>query len=157
MPLDKSLPNARLSQMIHTSECKLILSFGKFPLGNQVPFIDLSNFKHKFLCTSAEDFTFPKVSPRALSNIIFTSGSTGVPKGVMVEHLGMLNLCCPETSAWPDKSRNALSSGIGFDPSGFQIFATLLSGSQLHILRDDGLFDTDEFQNFLIQSGEWCV
>ncbi|KIJ48314.1 hypothetical protein M422DRAFT_247635 [Sphaerobolus stellatus SS14] len=150
MPLDKSLPNGRLSQMIYTSECKLVLSFGSFPLRNQVPFIDLS-LAHNLLCTSA-DIIFPKISPRALSNIIFTSGSTGVPKGVMVEHLGMLNLCSPETSAWPDKSRNALTSGIGFDPSGFQIFATLLSGSELHILRDDGIFDTDEFQSFLIKS-----
>ncbi|KIJ30032.1 hypothetical protein M422DRAFT_268493 [Sphaerobolus stellatus SS14] len=94
MSLDKSLPNSRLTQMISSSGCRLVLSFSKFPLGDLIPFIDLS-VDDNLLCTSA-NIIFPKVSPWSLSNVIFTSGSTGAPKGVMVEHLGMLNLCSPE-------------------------------------------------------------
>ncbi|KIJ25947.1 hypothetical protein M422DRAFT_273036 [Sphaerobolus stellatus SS14] len=48
----KSLPNSRLTQMISTSGCRLVLSYGKFPLGDLIPFIDLS-IDDNLLCASA--------------------------------------------------------------------------------------------------------
>lgn len=85
---------------------------------------------------------------------MYTSGSTGTPKGVMIDHRGMVNLCAPETTIWKDRMRNGLTSGVSFDPIGFQIFSTLLNGSELHILPDDGIFSADRYKNFLIDSGK---
>lgn len=152
MPLDKSQPVDRLRLMVQTANCRLLLVAGECPLANEITCMDLAH--NRDITLSTPHIALPMVPSHTLSNIMFTSGSTGTPKGVMVEHRGMINLCAPETTNWPGKLRNGLTTGIGFDPSGFQIFTTLLTGSQLYCFPDTGTFDVYEFQRFMIEHRE---
>jgi non-ribosomal peptide synthetase component F len=65
----------------------------------------------------------------------------------------MLNLCSPDTTQWPGRARNALSNGICFDPSGFQIFTSLLTGAPLYCIPDEGVFNPRQFVQSLLDFG----
>ncbi|KAE9406246.1 acetyl-CoA synthetase-like protein [Gymnopus androsaceus JB14] len=149
MPLDKRLPVDRLKLMVQSAKCRCMLTSGEGPLTDEIDSVDLTQHSEILLSTPIIDL--PSVSDHQLSNIVYTSGSTGVPKAVMVEHRGMVNLCAPETTNWPGKLNTALSTSIGFDPSGFQIFSALLGGSTLYCLPDNGLFDPQEYQTFIVE------
>lgn len=152
MPLDQKLPVDRLRLMIQSAKCRLMLTSGEGPLCSEMNSVDLDQRTEIMLSTPIVNL--PVVCDHHLSNIVYTSGSTGAPKAVMIEHRGMINLCSPETTNWPGKLKTALSTSIGFDPSGFQIFSTLLVGSTLYCLPDNGLLDLQEYQAFIVESGK---
>jgi amino acid adenylation domain-containing protein len=73
--------------------------------------------------------------PGDLLYLISTSGSTGVPKSLMIEHRNMVNLLnfqFHETAV--DFKRVLQFASIGFDASFQEIFSTLLSGGELHLI-----------------------
>ena len=155
MPLEKGSPHDRLHAMVASSGCRLVLSSGTCPLLDTIHCVDLSCNQDIFTKTAKQ--TLPNVNEGQLCNLMFTSGSTGVPKGVMIEHRGMVNLCDPGTSNWPDRLRSGFTTRIGFDPSGYQIFAPLLNGSELHILPDMEVFDPEAFRRFIVDHGAYFV
>ncbi|KAJ7347283.1 hypothetical protein DFH08DRAFT_936842 [Mycena albidolilacea] len=148
MPLDRALPTARMRLMAQSASCQLFLTSGDCLLKDDIECVDLNDRSDIFLATPI--VPLPDIDEDALCCIIFTSGSTGVPKGCVVEQKGMLNLCSPDTTQWAGRARNALSSGIGFDPSGFQIFTSLLTGAPLYCLPDEGVFNPRQFVQFLL-------
>ncbi|WP_127573295.1 amino acid adenylation domain-containing protein, partial [Paenibacillus xylaniclasticus] len=76
--------------------------------------------------------------PHHLAYVIYTSGSTGQPKGVMVEHRGVVNYV-----AWADKTyvngertTFALYSSIGFDLTVTSVFTPLVTGNEIVIFKE---------------------
>ena len=73
--------------------------------------------------------------PGDLANVFFTSGSTGLPKGAMIEHVGMLNhlyakinlLGMTETSVVVQNASHC------FDISVWQFLAPLMTGGTVAI------------------------
>jgi iturin family lipopeptide synthetase C len=77
--------------------------------------------------------------PGSLAYIIYTSGTTGKPKGVMVEHQGLVNYI-----HWANKSyvKNQkldfpLYTSISFDLTVTSIFTPLVGGNAIVIYRDE--------------------
>ncbi|MBD0259612.1 MAG: AMP-binding protein, partial [Cytophagales bacterium] len=70
--------------------------------------------------------------------VIYTSGSTGNPKGVMVEHRSLANLCYWHVEAFGVQahSRATVYAGVGFDASAWEIWPYLLSGASLYMIKD---------------------
>ena len=154
MPLERTLPRDRIRFMVEEARCKMVLTSSPCPISDFVNCVDLVKFS--YITEETQITTAQPVSASQLCSVMFTSGSTGLPKGVMVEHRGMVNLCDPTTSNWQGRMRTGWTTGVAFDPSGFQIFSTLASGSELHILPDDGVFRSDRYIDFLIHSGTPC-
>ena len=71
-----------------------------------------------------------------LAYIIFTSGSTGEPKGVMIEHLGLINLIhwCQTNFNLNQNTRASVISSPAFDASILEILPALCAGGTLHIM-----------------------
>ncbi len=77
--------------------------------------------------------------PEHLAYVMYTSGSTGNPKGVMIEHTGLINYL-----SWVNRSLVGgnvecipMVSGLSFDASLKQLWAPLLRGGEIWIVSQD--------------------
>src|SRR5208283_3879239 len=79
-----------------------------------------------------------------LAYVIYTSGSTGQPKGVMVEHGGVINAVSwiMETLELSSSDRCILKTPITFDAAGRELFATLLAGGTQIVAEPGGHRDS---------------
>lgn len=140
VPLDAELPKSRLAYMFRDTSLKVVLTQRKFSIDIalgavgmpvEIMLIDQDQAwqKHR----SQWDPKTYEPSPGDLAYIIYTSGSTGVPKGVMVEHRGLINLTNATVSILriSPKSRLIQFSSFSFDAAVWEIFTALGGGGTL--------------------------
>lgn len=84
-------------------------------------------------------------SATALAYILFTSGSSGVPKGVMIEHRGVVRLVKNGSTVQklPSKPRMAHLSNLVFDASTWEIWTALLNGGTLLCIDQSTVLDPE--------------
>jgi amino acid adenylation domain-containing protein len=80
--------------------------------------------------------TRPALPSSAPAHILFTSGSTGRPKGVVVSHASVLAFISWAIGFFEIRAGERLSGHppLHFDLSTFDIYATLHTGAELHLL-----------------------
>ncbi|MBZ4377523.1 condensation domain-containing protein, partial [Corallococcus sp. AS-1-6] len=73
------------------------------------------------------------VGPEDLAYVIYTSGSTGRPKGVAVHHRALMNLVSwhQRTYSLSSQDSTALTAGVAFDASTWEVWPSLASGASL--------------------------
>ncbi|WP_017498607.1 non-ribosomal peptide synthetase, partial [Flavobacterium sp. WG21] len=86
--------------------------------------------------------------------VIYTSGSSGKPKGVVVNHLSLLNYCNWFISNYNiDKNdKTLLLSSPAFDLCYTSLWGSLLSGAELHIMEEFDFMDSDKLNQCLIKN-----
>ncbi|MGR5147773.1 amino acid adenylation domain-containing protein [Photobacterium alginatilyticum] len=74
-------------------------------------------------------------NPTDLAYVIYTSGTTGQPKGVMIEHRGVINACQHMTKSLQLKEdvHVLFFSNYVFDASVFELYPALFSGCKVFI------------------------
>ena len=82
--------------------------------------------------------------PRQLAYVMFTSGSTGVPKGVMLQHQGVVNrlLWGERKYAFDERDVFIQKTPVTFDVSVWELFSPLRVGARLVIARSGGHQDS---------------
>ncbi|HEX9984879.1 MAG TPA: non-ribosomal peptide synthase/polyketide synthase [Thermoanaerobaculia bacterium] len=124
LPLDPSYPEQRLRQMLDDSGVRIVL-------------------RAEDLAVDGFVVTNPEIAgtPDDLAYVMYTSGSTGLPKGVMVEHRGVVRLVA-ENHYVPlsAETRMLQVSTTAFDAATFEIWGSLLNGGQL-VLYPEPLID----------------
>lgn len=134
MPIDPTYPPAYARSMVESSQVNIVLvdpsriglhfwdEFGTSPTVIGVVNSTAKEYDPSNLGIASED--------AAIAYVIYTSGSTGVPKGVMVEHLGMLNHLHSKINdlSLTDASVVAQNASSSFDISVWQMFAALYVG-----------------------------
>ncbi|KAG9249803.1 N-(5-amino-5-carboxypentanoyl)-L-cysteinyl-D-valine synthase [Emericellopsis atlantica] len=92
-------------------------------------------------------------SPADLAYIMYTSGTTGRPKGVMVEHHGVVNLCASlsQTFGLQDTDDEVILSfsNYVFDHFVEQMTDALLNGQTLVVLNDDMRGDKERLYRYM--------
>ncbi|WP_440054275.1 amino acid adenylation domain-containing protein [Pseudoalteromonas sp. T1lg65] len=75
----------------------------------------------------------PQVSPQQLAYVIYTSGTTGNPKGVMITHAGLANLCAWHQRCFAVNQHSVASqtANIAFDAASWEIWPYLSAGASL--------------------------
>jgi amino acid adenylation domain-containing protein len=137
VPLDPAYPQQRLAWMIEDAHLSVLLTqhelIVKLPV-HHVHTICLDTDWEKIANQSSENPVCLN-SIDDLAYVIYTSGSTGQPKGVMIAHRGLQNLCHAQIRAFdvhPD-SRVLQFASFSFDASVSEIFGTFLAGATLYM------------------------
>lgn len=92
-----------------------------------------------------------------LAYVMYTSGTTGKPKGVMIEHMGVINYIYDLTARYKlstNKNNEVILqfTNYVFDPSVEQIMLALLNGCKLLIIQNQLWLDKDKFYACLIKN-----
>ena len=152
VPIDPDLPNARQAYMLGDSTPRAVLTthelLDDLPALN-VPVLvldDTDDSAHLAAQpTGNPDTRALGLLPTHLAYVLYTSGSTGMPKGVMNEHLGVVNrLLWARDEYGVDASDRVLQkTPFGFDVSVWEFFLPLLTGAELVMARPGGHQEPD--------------
>ncbi|HEY3579058.1 MAG TPA: amino acid adenylation domain-containing protein, partial [Pyrinomonadaceae bacterium] len=153
VPLDPSYPRERLSLMLEDANAQVLITNDSLrPLleGYNGQIVCLDTEREAIEIESAENCV-SNVTPGNLAYVIYTSGSTGKPKGVGVTHLGVCNTLRWRQVAFElsEQDRMLQTISIAFDPSVWQIFGSLVTGSCLVLASPGGDKDVPYLLNTL--------
>ncbi|MDJ0903964.1 MAG: amino acid adenylation domain-containing protein, partial [Xenococcus sp. MO_188.B8] len=154
VPLDPNYPPQRLAFMVENSQISLILT-QDYLIANLEQIIsakgeDSSLLNPRLICLNKVSETIAQetrdnphslVKPSNLAYIIYTSGSTGQPKGVLIEHRGLVNLAKAQIQTFQvnQKSRILQFASLNFDASVSEILMALLAGATLCLAKSSAL------------------
>ncbi len=140
VPLDPSYPGERLVHILTDAAPVIVLAddAGRTALGEKV-LVGLTVLDPNSLPDQPD--SNPQISvltPQHLAYVIYTSGSTGIPKGVMVEHRGLVNLIQEKIVQFDihPGSRMLQFASFGFDAGVWETMMALCSGAILSIPAD---------------------
>jgi len=148
LPLDLELPEKRIEYIINDSQIKMLVTKKE---------LLKSDFNYKGNVTYVKegidelDVNLAKVTkPNNLIYAIYTSGTTGNPKGALLEHRNLVNLinCTYIKSKINFESKVLQFASMSFDVCYQEIFSTLLSGGELHILDQKLKKDVSQTLNY---------
>ncbi|MBI6951955.1 non-ribosomal peptide synthetase [Pseudomonas sp. CCOS 191] len=136
LPLDPTLPKARLQHILERAEATLALTqpglLEQVAWPAQITALTVSEQAH----SAAEALREVDVRPDDLAYVIYTSGSTGTPKGVVIDHQGAVNtlLDINRRFAVGPQDRVLAISSLSFDLSVYDFFGTLAAGAAVVML-----------------------
>lgn len=157
VPLDPSYPNSRLEYLISDSDIQRILHNSKLhPL-------DSINIQREFAiqCLAIDKLIDKKntktynpdisISSKNIAYYIYTSGSTGNPKGVAIQHGGVLSLLNWAINKVKQIKKLSVlaSTSICFDLSVYELFLPISFGGECLIVDDILSVEMPEVHNRL--------
>ncbi|MCO7187381.1 MULTISPECIES: non-ribosomal peptide synthetase [unclassified Pseudoalteromonas] len=149
VPLDPAYPPARLSYMLEDAGIKTIIS--SETISEAVRLSDYDLITVDGLLSDAALGPFSHCSdenpdsrafgllPTSLAYEIYTSGSTGQPKGVLLEHQGIVNLADNQRRAFAITPRSKILhfASMSFDAGTWEYAMALLNGATLVIAQSE--------------------
>ncbi|CAI8732766.1 Acyltransferase domain-containing protein [Bacillus sp. IT-79MI2] len=137
VPIDPSYPQERINYLLKASEAPIVIT-------QQSLINTVGRFKGRCLIIEQlnkeleNQSTAPLLeysSPEHLAYIIFTSGSTGFPKGVQVQHRGLVNYLTQSVNLYRSGKEGSfpLYSSISFDLTVTSLFLPLITGNTIFI------------------------
>ncbi len=142
VPLDPTYPPERLQFMLQDAQVSILLTQQAFaPLFN-------GNWRHQLICLDSDrdiiaqesqENIISSVTEANLAYVIYTSGSTGQPKGVLIEHRGLINLAQAQIQLFDLKPEHRILqfASLSFDASIFEIIMALTVGATLYIVPEE--------------------
>jgi amino acid adenylation domain-containing protein len=136
VPLDSSLPQARIAYILNDAEVSLLitntrnLALARELVQNKLPLINLDELDPSLPTENPEI----SISPDMLTWILYTSGSTGLPKGVVQNHRNVLQFVKNYTNGLhicSDDRLTLLFSGSA-NGAAHDTFSALLNGAALY-------------------------
>jgi amino acid adenylation domain-containing protein len=158
VPMDPASPPARQARVLEVADCRCILAAGAVgPMLRealatarlkQPPVIGWLDDATAAESGAAAAFTLrdlaacPASAPASsnregdVAHILFTSGSTGLPKGVMITHASVVHVVQWARRYFGIAATDRISqhAPLRFDISGLDIFGTLWTGAELHLV-----------------------
>ncbi len=143
IPIDPKATVPRISNMVADSKMKLILTDqnGELEgLKEEVKRVDLLQEKEQIDLATTTSLNV-NLSENDLAYLIYTSGSTGQPKGVLIEHVALMDysLTFQNYFSVSAEDRVIQQASLAFDTAVEEIFPTLISGAALLLIPQGGL------------------
>lgn len=144
VPLDPVYPNLRLQQILKNSECVLLATTSDLverltqltsELEGYTPELYIWDKPNPDILQQPISPIQVDVSAKEVATIFYTSGSTGVPKGAMVEYVGLFNHLWAKIDVLQMNSDSCVAQTAvhSFDISIWQFLAALLVGGKVVI------------------------
>ena len=157
VPIDPSNPDDRIQFLINDVQAKFILTdknnSSKIPICTARVLVLNDGWQKSDQYLVNNPITI--ASTHSLAYVIYTSGTTGNPKGVMVEHQGVINTLISQFDYLDlnNKLGDLITCGFftnyAFDASVAIIFLPLISGYKLVISKELSVMDMTEISNFI--------
>ncbi|MDC9597253.1 amino acid adenylation domain-containing protein [Xenorhabdus anantnagensis] len=137
LPLDLSYPAQRIEAMLE--QAQPILAIVDDKSDKLLNVMAVPTMRVDTLINENTRVPDREITPEQLAYLLFTSGSTGKPKGVAMPHRSLSNLVIWQNETQTGKNiRSTLQyAPLSFDVSFQEIFSTLTSGGELHLISED--------------------
>ncbi|MDN3695551.1 amino acid adenylation domain-containing protein [Chryseobacterium tructae] len=157
VPMDPSYPADRINHILKDTGAEVILiheevreKFSAIPL--EVTLISLND--KTLINELAKEETHNPITQVASDNlayVIYTSGTTGLPKGVMIEHKGVINLIDAMTEVHQlEKYKNVgVYSNYVFDAFVYETFPSLCNGNTLWLYSNELRTSVNELNEYI--------
>ncbi len=157
LPVNPKLPVARIRDLLAVSQATVVVlhsNVGCCTWGAATPFVWIDQ------ASSETDLEVPPLEPIAMEGddaayMIFTSGSTGEPKGVVIEHGGLLHTVLDHIERFGVEAtdRYLQFMAVSFDGFLLDVFTALGSGATLVMAGDATIADPDKFMKLVEEEG----
>lgn len=157
VPLDPTHPPARVAEIAaDAGVCAVIAHTDVAGTVSEVaaPVVTLDNVRADLAAMPDRNPPIAAI-PGDVAYIIYTSGSTGGPKGVLLEHRGVVNFIDSTRDLFDltPADRVLGFASMTFDVSVFETFSALLTGAQLCLATDDERLSIDRLQSLMERAG----
>lgn len=154
LPLDTALPAKRKAWILADAGVKLLLTdmdqLAEQPdYAGEIFLLD-SDWQH---LPKTEEQLATAILPGSLAYVIYTSGTTGTPKGVMLEHGGLLNMIQCQITRFDIRTSDKVLqfASPSFDAAVSEMFMALCAGARLVMADRPALKDALLFSALLQQ------
>ncbi len=150
--IDPEYPKDRIQYMVNDSRCNCILTSEKYQalgesIGNAMPITE-------YIVNNGDiDNVREVLNQSDLLYVIYTSGSSGKPKGVLVEHKGLVNYRnhCIRDLKLDNKAKILAFASPSFDAFESEMLMAFSLGGELHITDKNVLRDPELLEQFLYE------
>ncbi|MBX9599012.1 MAG: AMP-binding protein [Burkholderiales bacterium] len=167
VPLDPEYPDDRISYILADTHAQLILTQTQHQtkLNEIVNKLDLTTASSDGINSSVKlldiaDYSSYQNEPESnpltntqanhLAYVIYTSGTTGKPKGVMIEHAGVVNFLLYKQQYIKPCDIMASYINYTFDAVNAEIYPALIGGNILYLLSNRISRNLDELYDYVI-------
>ncbi|HEY0283259.1 MAG TPA: amino acid adenylation domain-containing protein, partial [Rhizomicrobium sp.] len=149
LPIDRDCPADRVLTMLEDAGAGKVLLAGGASWQDEKRLV--FNLDDSALYRGNAANIAGRTESRSLAYVIYTSGTTGVPKGVMIEHHSVNNLCVwfNHEFSVTAADRGTKCARFSFDASVWEIFPYLQAGAAIHVVDDEIRLDLARFNRFL--------
>ena len=152
LPVEPHFPADRIARMLSRARCEVVLTESGSTTTLDEALGSLSGVETLHIDAAyeagyADGDLGVGVAPDQLAYIYFTSGSTGEPKGVMCEHVGMLNHMAAKIDDLGIREGEAVAQTAPqcFDISLWQLLAAVLVGGRTQLVEQEAVLDARRF------------
>lgn len=153
LPIDRDCPEPRVRAMLDDSGAKILVVAGGGQLRDESRLV--LNLGDPGIYHGDDSNLGKPIGPGDLAYVIYTSGTTGAPKGVMIEHRSLNNLCDWHIDAFgvTPADRAAKYARFSFDASVWEIFPYLQAGAALHMIDEQIRLDLPRLNRYFEEYG----
>jgi amino acid adenylation domain-containing protein len=157
VPLDPTHPPARVAEIAADAGVRAVIAHADVAgtvSAVAAPVVTLDGVRAELAAMSAQNPPLA-AKPGDVAYIIYTSGSTGGPKGVLLEHRGVVNFIDSTRDLFDltPADRVLGFASMTFDVSVFETFSALLTGARLCLATDDERLSIDRLQSLMERAG----
>lgn len=151
LPIDTNYPEERINYILQDSKAEIMLSTHKLVQSYALEIRDVIDLEDEELYALPNDEVININQSHDLAYVIYTSGTTGRPKGVMVEHKGVISLRhWFESDLGIGNDEHILQfASIAFDAFSWELFMAILLGNTLCIPSREMLLSSDLLNEYI--------